>query len=252
MEKIGIIVTAGGSGLRMGRDLPKQFIPLNGRPILVRTVEVFATLPIDMEIYVVLPPLCVELWKKLVFEYNMQTPHEVVEGGLTRFHSVRNALAQTGDEKITIVHDGVRPLVSQEMILRLLEAAQTHPAVIPVVEVSESMRRLEEEGDISTQRDGGRSVSVDRSQYRLVQTPQIFWTDTLKQAYKQSYVPSFTDDATVVEQAGNPLYFTQGELRNIKITTPEDLKLAELLAPPFVHSAVLDPDLTLDRLVKGD
>lgn len=313
MKKIGIIITAGGSGLRMGSDFPKQFMMLNGRPILIRTVELFAALPVATEIYVVLPPLYIGYWSALILEHDMQTPHTVVEGGLTRFHSVRNALALIETGGLTVVHDGVRPLASQAFILRMFEAAKTHPAVVPAVEVNESMRRFEGTdsagagsaaaardtagaGSVAAARDGvgsvsvargvfcgataardgacsvsaardsagaggasatrdgagAGSVSVDRSQYRLVQTPQIFWTETLKQAYRQSYLPSFTDDASVVERTGTPLYFCKGERRNIKITTPEDLELAESLTPIFIHSAVLDPHLPLNGLIEGD
>jgi 2-C-methyl-D-erythritol 4-phosphate cytidylyltransferase len=242
MEKINIIITAGGSGMRMGADIPKQFLLLNGRPILFRTVEFFASLEVDMDIHVVLPPLYMELWNESAVLYNMQVPCNIVTGGLTRFHSVRNALAHLVSGSITAVHDGVRPILSQEMVLRCFELAHTHPAVIPVVEVYESMRRSEGVG----------TVPVDRTEYRLVQTPQVFWTESLKQAYQQSYLPCFTDDASVVERMGVPLFLTKGEIRNIKITTPEDLELAKLLVPPLLHCAVFDPDLTLDGLVKGD
>ena len=239
MEKINIIITAGGSGLRMGADLPKQFLLLKERPILFRTVEFFASLPVATAIYVVLPPLYIDFWNELALKHNMLVPCTIINGGLTRFHSVRNALEVIVDGTITAVHDGVRPLVSKEMVLRCFELAKTHPAVVPVMEISESMRRCDEKG----------SVMVDRSLYRLIQTPQLFWTDKLKQAYKQGYLPSFTDDASVVERLGTTLFFTKGELRNIKITTPEDLELANLLIPPAVNSTVLDPDLALDGLV---
>jgi len=228
--------------LRMGSDIPKQFLLLQGRPVLFRTIEFFASLPVATNMYVVLPPLYVDYWKELIWQHNMQVSCTVITGGLTRFHSVKNALSQIVSGTIIAVHDGVRPLVSKEMVLGCIELSKTHPAVIPVMEVNDSMRRLE----------GAGSVSVDRSEYRLVQTPQFFWTDTLKQAYKQSYIPGFTDDASVVERSGTPLFFTKGDIRNIKITTPEDLELAELLVPPFIHSAVSDPNLPLNRLVEGD
>ena len=239
MERINVIITAGGSGLRMGSDLPKQFLLLKGRPILFWTVELFVSLPVGVDIHIVLPPLYLDYWNELILKYNMQIPHTLVTGGLTRFHSVKEALIQIVSGSITVIHDGVRPLVSRDLILRCLELAQTHPAVIPVTEVNESMRQLEGMG----------SIPVDRSLYRLVQTPQLFSTDTLKKAYQQSYLPCFTDDASVVERFGTPLLFTKGELRNIKITTPEDLELAELLAPPLLHSAVLNPDLAFDGLI---
>jgi 2-C-methyl-D-erythritol 4-phosphate cytidylyltransferase len=242
MEKINIIITAGGSGLRMGSDLPKQFLLLQGRPILFWTVEFFASLPVAVDIHVVLPPLYIDFWNELVLKYNMQIPCTITAGGITRFHSVRSALKQIVSGKITAIHDGVRPLVSQEMVLCCFELAQTHPAVIPVMEIGESMRRI----------DGTGSVSVDRSQYRLVQTPQLFWTDTIKKAYEQSYLPCFTDDASVAERLGVPLFLTKGNLRNVNITTPDDLKLAELLVPPLVEGAVFDPNLPFNGLIERD
>ena len=227
MEKINILITAGGSGLRMGSDIPKQFMLLKERPMLFRTVEFFASLPVTTEIHVVLPPLYVDFWNELVLQHNMQVPCSVTVGGLTRFHSVKNALEQVVSGSITAIHDGVRPLVSQDLVLRCFELAQKHPAVVPVREVSESVRRIEGVG----------SICVDRSQYRLVQTPQVFWTETIKKAYKQSYLPTFTDDASVVERLGTPLFLTKGDARNIKITTPEDLEMAELLLYPAAQQS---------------
>ncbi|MDR2586039.1 MAG: 2-C-methyl-D-erythritol 4-phosphate cytidylyltransferase [Prevotellaceae bacterium] len=242
MKKIDIIITAGGSGLRMGSDLPKQFLLLNGVPILCRTIEFFASLPIKSDIYVAIPPLSIDLWHRLCWEYGMDVPCKVVSGGITRFHSVRNVLEHIGSGGVVAVHDGVRPVLDREMVKRCLELATVHPAVVPVLEVRESMRKME----------GAKSVAVDRLEYRLVQTPQVFDAGVLIDAYKQSYLPQFTDDASVVERAGVPLFLTKGDVRNIKITTPEDLALAELLVPPSVRSAVFDPDLPLNGLVKGD
>ncbi|MCL2727246.1 MAG: 2-C-methyl-D-erythritol 4-phosphate cytidylyltransferase [Bacteroidales bacterium] len=242
MEKIYIIITAGGSGLRMGSDLPKQFLNLNGVPVLFRTVHFFASLPAESQIFVVLPPLYVDYWNELATQYHFEVPCTVVSGGLTRFHSVKNALQHIPPQGLVVVHDGVRPILDQEMVMRCIELTKTYQAVVPVVEITESMRKTE----------GSNSVPVDRSQYRLVQTPQVFHADVLIDAYNQSYLPSFTDDATVVERTGIPLFLTQGDVRNIKITTPQDLALAELLAPPFVHGGVSDPDLALDGLVEGD
>ena len=250
MGKLDIIITAGGSGLRMESDLPKQFLLLNGEPILFRTVSFFASLPVATDIYVVLPPLYMDVWSELVVQYGMDVRCTLVAGGLTRFHSVRNALECMAPDGIVVVHDGVRPVLTQEMVMRCIELAKVHPAVIPVVEVKDSIRRLAPSSEGFEGPEG--SVAVDRSAYRLVQTPQVFHAQVLIEAYKQSYMPCFTDDASVVEKAGIPLFLTKGDVRNIKITTPEDLELAKLLVPPFVGGAVFDPDLPLDGLVKGD
>lgn len=216
-----LIVTAGGSGLRMGSDLPKQFLLLKGNPIIFRVLEAYYTLspPIEMEVYVVLPPLYMELWKELAVQYHFRSPCTLVAGGFTRFHSVKNALALIPAGGITAVHDGVRPFVSGALIHSCFDLAREHPAVVPVLEITDSMRRITDQG----------SVPVDRTLFLRAQTPQFFWTDVLKKAYDQSYIPDFTDDASVVEQDGVPLFLTRGEARNIKITTPEDLAMAAFL-----------------------
>ena len=214
-----IIILAGGSGLRMGADRPKQFLLLDEKPIIFRTIEVFSKLSFPVEIYVVLPPGVELLWNELVETYGPPRPCHLLTGGLTRFHSVRNALAVLPSEGLTAVHDGVRPLVDVNLIARCFSLAQEHPAVIPVRVVAESLRQVSENG----------SRPVDREAYRMVQTPQVFETAVLKQAYTQGYHTDFTDDATVVEKAGCPLFFTEGSPYNIKITTPEDLEFASAL-----------------------
>ena len=214
-----LIITAGGSGLRMESDLPKQFLLLKGSPIIFKTLEVFYDFSASMEIYVVLPPLYMDLWQSLAIQYDLRIPCTLVAGGFTRFHSVKNALAMVSSGGITAVHDGVRPLVGRELIQSCFDLAREHPAVVPVVEITDSMRRITDQG----------SVPVDRTAFVRVQTPQVFWTDVLKKAYNQSYIPDFTDDASVVEKDGVPLFLTKGTVRNIKITSPEDLILAEIL-----------------------
>ncbi|MCL1973768.1 MAG: 2-C-methyl-D-erythritol 4-phosphate cytidylyltransferase [Bacteroidetes bacterium] len=214
-----LIITAGGSGLRMGGDLPKQFLLLKGEPVIFRTLETFYRFSSALEIYVVLPPHYIDLWPKWAIQYDMNIPCTLVAGGFTRFHSVKNALAHIWSGGVTAVHDGVRPLVSQALIQTCFELAREHPAVVPVLEITDSMRRITDQG----------SVSVDRTCFLKVQTPQVFWTDILKKAYDQTYIPDFTDDASVVEKEGIPLLLTKGSARNIKITTPEDLALAEVL-----------------------
>lgn len=214
-----LIITAGGSGLRMGGDLPKQFLLLKGKPIIFRTLEIFYRFSSSLDIYVILPPSYMDLWPIWADQYDMNIPCTLVAGGFTRFHSVKNALALIPSGGITAVHDGVRPLVSRELIQSCFDFAREHPAVVPVLEITDSMRRITDVG----------SVSIDRKLLLRVQTPQIFWTDILKKAYNQIYIPDFTDDASVVEKDGVPLFLTQGTARNIKITMPEDLALAEVL-----------------------
>jgi 4-diphosphocytidyl-2-methyl-D-erithritol synthase len=214
-----VIILAGGSGLRMGADRPKQFLLLGGKSIILRTIEAFMALDFSVNIYLVLPPGGEALWDELNPGSALPPSCVPVTGGFTRFHSVKNALDLLPAEGITAVHDGVRPLVDKDLIARCFDLAQTHPAVIPVREVQESLRELT---------DGG-SRAVNRQTYRLMQTPQVFDTGLLKQAYRQGYHIDFTDDATVVEKTGCPLFFTEGSLWNIKITTPEDLALAERL-----------------------
>jgi len=214
-----VVILAGGSGLRMGADRPKQFLPLGDKPVIYRTIDAFCQLSFPVNIYVVLPPGAEALWETLVSAYSLPQPCHLLTGGLTRFHSVRNALALLPSEGLTAIHDGVRPLVDKNLIERCFTLALEYPAVIPVRKVVESMRQIT----------GKESHPVDRQAYITIQTPQVFHTDILKEAYKQAYLPDFTDDATVVEKIGCPLFFIEGSLQNIKITTPEDLKFASLL-----------------------
>ena len=214
-----VLIVAGGKGLRMGTDIPKQFLLIEGKPVLMRTLEAFYTYNQDMHIILVLPHDQQVYWKRLCEEYRFSVPHQIADGGETRFHSVRNGLALVEEAGLVGVHDGVRPFVSQEVIARCYELARTEKAVIPVIKVVETVRRLT----------AGGSLTVDREQYRLVQTPQVFDVELLKWAYGQAYVPSFTDDASVVEALGVPVTLTEGNRENIKITTPFDLKVAAAL-----------------------
>ena len=214
-----VLVVAGGKGLRMGADIPKQFLPVGGKPVLMRTLETFYAYNRDIRSILVLPRDQQAYWARLCEEYHFLLPHQVADGGETRFHSVRNGLAWVSGPGLVGVHDGVRPFVSQEVITRCYDLARTEKAVVPVVKVVETVRRLS----------GGGSQTVDREQYRLVQTPQVFDIDLLKRAYAQPYAPSFTDDASVVEALGVPVALTEGNRENIKITTPFDLKMAAAL-----------------------
>ncbi len=221
MEKY-IIIVAGGKGLRMGGEIPKQFIPVGGRPILMRTMEAFAAYDPRMKVVLVLPKDQQEYWKELCEEYDFTLPYLLADGGETRFHSVRNGLDKIAveGEALVGVHDGVRPFVAQEVIARCYETALREKAVVPVIGVVETVRRIVPQG----------SVTVDRDEYRLGQTPQVFHLSLLRDAYRQPYVPMFTDDASVVEAFGHKVTLVEGNRENIKITTPFDLKVAEVLS----------------------
>lgn len=208
-----VIIVAGGRGLRMGSELPKQFLLLGGKPVLMHTIEAFYRYDADIQIVLVLPRDHQDYWKSLCSSYHFEIPHRIVDGGETRFHSVRNGLQVIGGTGLVGVHDGVRPFVSKEVIERCYLEAEQKQAVIPVVEVVETVRHLQ----------GDESSTVPRNEYRLVQTPQVFSVPLLKKAYLQPYSPSFTDDASVVESFGEKVFLTEGNRENIKITTPFDL-----------------------------
>ena len=217
-----VIIVAGGKGLRMGGDIPKQFLPIGGRPVLMRTLEVFHETLNGLGIILVLPKDQQDYWQQLCNEYSFAVPHQIADGGETRFHSVHNGLDCIPDDADGVVgiHDGVRPFVSQEVIKRCYEAAREHGAAVPVVPVVETVRQLLPEGD---------SLTVDRSLYRLVQTPQTFRISLFKEAMRQPYQSSFTDDASVVENWGHSITLVEGNRENIKLTTPSDLLFANAL-----------------------
>ena len=215
-----VIVVAGGKGLRMGGVIPKQFIPLKGKPVLMRTLEAFYAYDPQMELILVLPVDQQAYWKSLCEKYAFTLPHRIADGGETRFHSVRNGLALVGEDGLVGVHDGVRPFVSLEVIGHCYEQAVSAQAVVPVIDVVETIRRIEENGSTTT---------VPRDRYKLVQTPQVFTVSLLKHAYHQEYKPAFTDDASVVEALGIQVTLVKGNRENIKLTTPFDLCVAEAL-----------------------
>lgn len=222
MRTIAIIV-AGGSGTRFGAELPKQFLELDGRPVLMRTIETFSEPGSGaLEVIVTLPQGQMELWKRLCDKYTFAAHHRVVAGGETRWHSVKNALdsiVDTDDVDVIAVHDGVRPLVTAALIDRVMETARREGAAIPVVMLNDSVRQVE----------GDDSHALDRSSLRAVQTPQAFNARLLFEAYSHPYQPTFTDDASVVEQHGHPISLVEGDPQNLKITRPMDLALAEYL-----------------------
>ena len=219
-----IIIVAGGKGLRMGSDIPKQFLPIGGKPVLMRTLERFRAYSSALQIILVLPEAQQDYWRQLCENYHFDVEHQIANGGQTRFHSVQNGLALVPDdaEGVVGVHDGVRPFPSIEVIRNCYETARTAKAVIPVIPVVETVRQLMSDGQVS-------SRTVPRDDYRLVQTPQTFDIQLLKAANRQPYNDGFTDDASVVESYGYAITLVEGTRENIKITTPYDLKIAEVL-----------------------
>ncbi len=216
-----IIIVAGGKGLRMGSDIPKQFLPIGGKPVLMRTLERFRQYSPYLQIILVLPKAQQDYWQKLCKEYAFDIDYQLADGGETRFHSVQNGLAKIPDnaQGVVGVHDGVRPFPSIDVIRNCYETAREKKAVIPVIPVVETVRHLK----------GDTSVTVPRNDYRLVQTPQTFDIQLLKAANRQPYNDGFTDDASVVEAFGFNITLVEGNRENIKITTPYDLKIAEVL-----------------------
>lgn len=227
-----IIIVAGGKGLRMGGDIPKQFLPIKGKPVLMRTIERFHEYSESLGIILVLPEAQQEYWKSLCKEYDFTIPYQIANGGATRFHSVQNGLSLVPDDAdgVVGVHDGVRPFVSVEVIARCYEAARKAKAVIPVTSVIETLRHVG--SNVATANDDGTITggkNVLRSDYRLVQTPQVFDIQLLKNANKQEYNDAFTDDASVVEAYGMKVVMVEGNRENIKITTPFDVGVAEMI-----------------------
>ena len=214
MKKTALIV-AGGKGERMNTDIPKQFLLLNGLPILTHTLNAFADF--DKRI-LVLPQSQIENWKMLCKKYNFALKHIIVAGGINRFGSVKNGLRKVEEGSLVAIHDGVRPLISKNLTNKLIAATKKGIGVVPIVPVKDSLRKME----------GGKTKIVSRSNLYKVQTPQCFFASTIKAAYKQNFSLFFTDDASVLENNGGKITTIQGEERNLKITTEEDLKIAEI------------------------
>ncbi len=214
--KIAIIV-AGGKGERMNADIPKQFLEIQGKPILMHTLEVFNRFDAGIRLILVLPEVQIKYWNELCAKHNFGLKHQIVAGGQSRFNSVKNGLQAVKSPAMVAVHDGVRPLVSVETIARCFETAEKFDTAIPVVDLVDSIRQVSENG----------SKSVDRNAFKLVQTPQVFDAELLQKAYEQEYTPQFTDDASVVEAFGTKIQLVEGNRENIKITTEFDLKMAE-------------------------
>ena len=222
-----VILVAGGKGLRMGGDLPKQFIPMAGKPLLMHTLEAFHRWDASARLVLVLPVDHQAYWKMLCQEIGCSAPHAIVNGGATRFFSVKQGLNwvledHQGDpeEAWVAVHDGVRPFVTPEMIERCFEGATRKGAAIPVIPMVDSLRCHETAEE---------SHPVDRSRYVAVQTPQVFALSLLAEAYEQPFSEQFTDDASVVEALHHPVTEVEGLRENIKITTPFDLLVARAM-----------------------
>jgi len=213
--KTQIIIVAGGKGKRMLSEIPKQFLLLKGKPILIHTIEKFIAFSAD--IFLVLPKSDILIWKELVKKHNFNNKVTIIEGGKERFFSVRNALDKCSNEGIILIHDGVRPLVSDITISNVIKTTTELNSAVPVLDIYESLRGIEDH----------KSFSVDRSKYKLVQTPQGFSANLIKNCYSRDYDAKFTDDASVFEDSGYAINLVKGNKENIKMTTPEDIKLAE-------------------------
>ncbi len=217
MIKKALLVTAGGKGMRMQSETPKQFIVINHKPVLVHSIEAFINYTPDIEIVLVLPESLIDQWKELCEKYSFNHNHIIVPGGPSRFHSVKNGLKHIHDNCIVAVHDGVRPMVSRETIERVYSLAQRFGNAIPVIDINESVRWV----------DGAVNKIQDRSKLKIVQTPQGFRADVIKAAYNQNYKECFTDDASVLESRGERIFLVEGNRENIKITLPEDIRFAK-------------------------
>lgn len=217
-----VIIVAGGKGTRMGAEVPKQFLPVGRRPVLMRTIERFRAYSTALRIIVVLPHDQHDYWYRLCAQFHFDVEHRVVDGGESRFGSSRNGLAAIpdGEEGLVAIHDGVRPFVPVEVIGRCFEAARATGAAIPVLPVTDTLRQLEPDGS---------SHNVQRAAYRIVQTPQVFSLDVARHAFRQPDSDRFTDDASVVEALGISVTMVEGSRENIKLTTPFDLRVAETL-----------------------
>ena len=203
-----VLMMAGGSGSRMNSATPKQFVELNGKPVIMHSFQVFYDFDPEINFILVLPEQQLEMWKKLCEKYNFLIPHEIAFGGETRFFSVKNGLEKISGDGIVFIHDSVRPLVSAKTIENCLTTTLNKGNALPVIAVSESLRKTGKKG----------SKAVCRTKYKLVQTPQTFWVSKIKKAYEQPYSEQFTDDATVLENTGEKIHLVEGNLENIKIT----------------------------------
>lgn len=214
-----VVIVGGGKGERMKAQIPKQFLLLYDKPLIVHTIEAFKKYDPYLSFVIVLPQLDLEYWKQELFKYIQNKNIEITAGGDERFYSVNNGLACIKEEDaIVAIHDSVRPLVSLKTIDQCFKVADENGSAVPVIEVNESVRMI----------NNGESETIDRYRLRLIQTPQVFHAGKLKEAYNKGYSSRFTDDAGVFECAGNKIYLVEGNRENIKITTPEDMEVAKV------------------------
>ena len=218
--KKSVVIVAGGKGLRFGGDMPKQFRLMNNIPVLMHTIDAFYNCDNEFKIVLVIPKEHKNYWQELCLKYNYKTPHTITIGGDTRWQSVKNGLELIEEDSIVGIHDGVRPLISSNLITKTYEKAQSLNAVIPAVNVTDSLRIISPDG---------KNIAVKRDLYRAVQTPQVFKAKLIKEAYNLPYKEEFTDDASVAENYGVEINIIEGEDSNIKITSSKDLAIAEIL-----------------------
>ena len=211
-----VIITAGGVGKRIGKDIPKQFLLLGKWPILAHTINVFHTFDPSIEILVTLPAGWIAYWKSSIKEFDFHVPHQIIEGGEERFHSIQNALRYANGKHIA-VHDGVRPFVSAETIDRCFSSLEKFEAVVPVIELKDTIRQI----------DDNNNFAVDRKNFRIIHTPQCFHAEIIRRAYCLEFTENITDDASLVEQLGVNIHFVPSNQENIKITTQFDLTISQ-------------------------
>lgn len=219
MTKKYVIVVAGGAGSRMGSEIPKQFLLLGDKPVLMHTINLFVNYDPDIDVIVVLPKEQESLWMSFCEKYNFRRSFRIAHGGTTRFHSVQNGLALITEPGVVAIHDGVRPFVSIDTIKRVFHKAELFGAAIPIRDMDESLRFADAETN----------YGVNRNNLKIVQTPQAFRSDIVISAYNKAYHEDFTDDATVVERNGVKIVLVEGNRENIKLTTPFDFKIGEVL-----------------------
>ncbi len=214
-----VLIIAGGMGKRMNMDIPKQFIPIAGKPVLMHTIAKFWHYNPKSTIIVIIPKEHIPLWKDLCVEFNFKIEHQIVRGGKERFYSVKNGLKLVPDNSLVLIHDGVRPLVSHETIQRVIDGSMEKGNAIPYIDMTQSVRKITK----------GKNKMIDRDQLKLIQTPQGFNSSLIKEAYKKRYRASFTDDASVYEVLGNEVNLVKGNHKNIKITSSTDLHIVDCL-----------------------
>lgn len=219
-----VIIVAGGKGMRMGTELPKQFLPVAGKPVLMRTIERFCQFSRDLNFIVVLPQSQQAYWHSLCQKHHFTIPHTIINGGDTRFASSKNGLSHIPNDAqgLVAIHDGVRPFVSVDVISRCFNEARNSGTAVPVIPAIDTLRQVNTET--------GETFTVNRSLFRAAQTPQVFDIALAHRAFSQPYRDSFTDDASVIESLGVKISMVEGNRENIKLTTPFDLKVAEVLA----------------------